>query len=255
MHQPPFGFNDPALWKTIVKGSLLKDGEDEEHRATCRNIRDRFLDVEANVRHNAICKSRVTNFFLDFQASDFDFDLAVNALALVNALILTIPFGMASNFSFSYFNELQHNLYACPDNSGLSKFYAKQLGYTYSNPITGFDLYTDIYEHFVRNTSTAVYASMCGLILASLYYLFRPSSSDDLTINGRMRQRCLILSLFSCTVGSITGLLLLWADIVTIFFRKEDDFCETPPFFASDTVVRGVVAIVFAFVVGIICMF
>lgn len=57
MNQPPFGFNDPALWKTIVKGSLLKDGEDEEHRATCRNIRDRFLDVEANVRHNAICKA------------------------------------------------------------------------------------------------------------------------------------------------------------------------------------------------------
>ena len=65
----------------------------------------------------AVYQSRLIKFFVDFdsdEGSGVSVD-AINALALINALLLTIPFGIMSLFSAEYVNDLYLAVESCPD--------------------------------------------------------------------------------------------------------------------------------------------
>ena len=188
--QPPTGFGDPELWKVIVEGTKASMTEEQrlEHNAICKNIHARFLDAERHAKAAPFCSSRVVNFFLDYNSTDFNVDSAVNAFALVNALILTIPFGIITSLDHEWIAALKEAVRACPDDSTAMKYMS---GYTLIT--TGNDLFTKVYTDLVTRLSGSVYFSMMGLILSTLYYIFSPSDKSVLTINGSIRQRILIV--------------------------------------------------------------
>ena len=218
--QPPQGFSDVKLWGIIVKGVLenMSPGERENHKAMCKNIHERFLDAEKSNAKTKIWESRVLNFFLDWTSNDFNIDAAVNAFALVNALILTIPFGIVTSLDHEWLSSVKKLTEPCPG------------------------MYTHIWQQFILRLSGSVYCSMLGLILSALYYIFSPADKTQLTDNGCARQRLLILSAFACTVGSIVFCNCSWASLLYLFMRDynapEDAYKISGDFNATVTAQR-----------------
>ena len=109
---------------------------------------------------------------------------------------------------------------------------------------------------------------MIGLILSTLYYIFSPVDKAQLTDNGSMRQKFLILAAFISTVGSIVYLLQVWSSLVNIFMRDYDYdesrsasdgyvplICQAPASAVSNTVQMGSGVAIIALFLGLICMY
>ena len=260
-YQPPTGFGDAELWKVIVQGAMAAKTAEElrKHNDFCKNTHRRFLDAEEKFKargHSVLppmCKSRVFNFFLDFSDTDFNVDSAINAFALVNALILTIPFGVLMSLDHSWLKDFREAVAGCPQNSSVFRY----MQTTVMPILSGNDLFTSVYTDLVGRLSGSVYFSMMGLILSTLYYIFSPSDKSVLTSNGSMRQRILIVVAFAFTVGSITYLLMSWSTLINIFMRDYDvpAICDAPSLVVSDTVTQGVVAVFTSLAIGLICMY
>jgi len=125
-----------------------------------------------------------------------------------------------------------------------------------------------MYTAFVIRLSGSVYFSMIGLILSTLYYIFSPVDKAQLTDNGSMRQKFLILAAFISTVGSIVYLLQVWSSLVNIFMRDYDYdesrsasdgyvplICQAPASAVSNTVQMGSGVAIIALFLGLICMY
>ena len=252
--QPPDGFYDVELWKVIVEGARMKldkdAGEAEQaFKSQCLNYMTRFLEVED--RKTSLFNSRVADFFLDFDASDFEFDTAVNSLALVNALVLTVPFGMITSFNHEFWSALSTSLSKCTK-EGLEN---GKYGSVFKGEKDTAEIFNDWYGGFVRDTSTTAYASMCGLILATMYYLFRPSDQSALTRNGKKRQRLLLFCMFGFTFTSITALMITWVDTLRIMVRNPDTMCDREPVVVTTTALLGTGFLVLSFIIGVIFMY
>lgn len=83
-------------------------------------------------------------------------DNYVNTFSLVNALVLTIPFGVIGSYDTSFWQGYlaQMSEYNCGDN------------------------FTDSYNGFVSAIINVVYCSIGALVVAVFYYIFRPDSPD-----------------------------------------------------------------------------
>ena len=132
-------------------------------------------------------------------------DEAVNVLSLINALILTVPFGMICNLN----NELWETVKTvdwgdCPANS---------------HPIR------ERYQTVMDCMYSCAYASMISLITAMLYYFFRPKGKyfHEWWFRGRW---CLLM-IFVGTVASIVGLLTLFGSLAGMVALPYDgDTCD-----------------------------
>lgn len=252
--QPPDGFYDAELWKVIVEGARMKldkDASEAEHafKSQCKNYMLRFLEVED--KKQSLFNSRVADFFLDFDASDFEFDTAVNSLALVNALVLTVPFGMITSFNHEFWKALGESINTCTKKGRENGKY----GSVFKGEKDTAEIFNDWYGGFVRDTSTTAYASMCGLILATMYYLFRPSQQSALTRNGKKRQRLLLFCMFGFTFTSITALMITWVDTLRIMVRNPDTMCDREPLVVTTTALLGTGFLVLSFIIGVVFMY
>lgn len=80
----------------------------------------------------------------------------MNTFSLVNALVLTIPFGVLGSFSSSFWEDYQAQLnqYHCGD------------------------MFLENYRFFVNANINIIYAAVGALVVAVFYYIFRPDSPD-----------------------------------------------------------------------------
>jgi hypothetical protein len=255
IQQPPEGFFDTELWKALVQGSNLSGDlseERKEHNRWCDATINRFIAVEDEVKTQACFDSRVLNFFLDCESSDFDFDTAVNSMALVNALVITIPFGLITSFNKEFWDGLMDQLKECEPGDGIFSELSSR-GIKTSDPDRVFDWF---YDGFIHDTSTTVFASMCGIILATFYYIFKPGDSAMLTKNGKLRQRLLMLTMFAFTVASITALMLTWIDILESTIRGgNNEMCSKFPSSIRLTNGIGVFSIAISCFLAVIYMY
>eukprot|EP01040_Poterioochromonas_malhamensis_P012549 gene12549-13737_t len=119
-------------------------------------------------------------------------DEAVNVFSLVNALILTVPFGLMLDLN----NELWEKLFA----------------------VDWGDCFSDSIDYRYRAIMDCMfacaYASMISLIIAIFYYLFRPKGKyfHEWWFRGRW---CLLM-IFIGTGASIVGLLTLFGTVVGV---------------------------------------
>ena len=119
-----------------------------------------------------------------------DFDAGVNAMALLCALLLSVPFDIIGNIDKNYLNFLQQQLDLCTEDE---------------RSVFGYDL---IYSTYRGSFLATVYFSISGMIFATFYFLFKRTDEADYKV-WRRKARWLVISLFFATAFAICSLILL----------------------------------------------
>lgn len=178
-------------------------------------------------------KSNVLLFFGDMEGDNFNFDAGVSSMALICALILTIPFGLLGTLDQDHWTEVMSQIAACP--GGILRTYS----------------FDDYFVETMNNIACVIYSAMSGLVLSTTYYLFKPKNEAKVSHIESVKQRVLIFLLFVSTVTAVVGLMNATSDILTLFPVAEDDFCDAP---LSKVWPIGIAFVVAAFALGLFLM-
>ena len=235
--QPPAGFYDEKLWKALPV-----------------HLKDKFLAAESQFRGNdSRFSSQVLKFVCDINSDDFNFDSAVSAFALLNALLLTIPYGTISVFTQSAWDDLITVYDECADDS-----YFK----TNALPASGLSVEDYVitygFDTVVTHLSCGVYGSIVGLIYCTLFYVFKPPDPSQIEKCMKVKQRALVGIIFVCTIAAITGEMCGWCDLLNVFCTPTKFLCNPPdtsPFTMNGPIGRSVFCGVLSIIVGSILAF
>lgn len=119
--------------------------------------------------------------------SSSDADSIVNTMALVGALILTIPFGIIGSLNTGFWDALRDTMSAakCP-------------------PILGDERadFDTIYKNIVQTLCVLVYMAMGSLLMSVVYYTVRPSDDDEFD-EWWPKGRWAVGFIFACTVSGV----------------------------------------------------
>ena len=121
-------------------------------------------------------------------------------MALLNALILTIPYQLLGSVGADYFDWLYIELNKCDGN-------VTSRGH-------GFETIKFLYR---EELLCCIYASICGLILSTFYFLFKRSTPEQLIL-WKHKARLLVICLFICTTFSLLALMALSNIFITWYF-------------------------------------
>jgi hypothetical protein len=198
---------------------------------------DNLLAKQGHLRwwlQRVTIKSRILTFFAMQSHIIEDPDTGIGAMVLVCALILTIPFGAFSYLNDNYLTALQNSLLKC-DNA---KSFSGQNFESIKNLIN-------------KSLSACIFCSIMGLILSSVYYVFKPLPGKDLELWCRNQGRILIASLFIVTALDIAGLMALGYCLLGYSSVQLANICtyDSSPIFKS-----GVYGVIVSFVVAVGCM-
>ena len=162
---------------------------------------------------NSRFQSPVYSFFTNVDLSDFDFDSAINAMSLVSALILTVPFGVAGNFDSSFWETFQEQIDICStgewNTSGTYEFY---------------------YEKVRTYLSGSLYASLYTLTFGTCYYLFKPRSLLELSKWSKLKLRLLLFLIFFSTICSVIFMFNLFNIFLNILIVNNSSCGHTQSF-------------------------
>ena len=111
-------------------------------------------------------------------------------MALLCALLLSVPYDIIANIDKNYLNFLQEQLDLCS-----------------AEDRSAFD-YNLIYATYRASFLATVYMSISGMILATFYFLFKRTDENDYK-QWRWKARWLVISLFLATASAICSLILL----------------------------------------------
>ena len=198
----------PDLYQDIIHGYMNK-GED---RPTNFNLKN----------------STFGRFWWDPDYDVMDkIETSFNSMALLLALLLTIPFGCFGAMNFEYFDSIQSFVDAnCPEKE---QFFGR--------------VDETVHRVMLNNASLAMYSSMCGLIMICLFYVFKPIKGFEMRIWCRKNGRILLgLVGLSCIVD-ILSVMCLGANFIQWYSAPTDTICGDQDWFAG---------IMFSGVVGLI---
>jgi hypothetical protein len=160
--EPP-GYSEESVEIIKIAMKALEDianvaikKKQNESDAAAAIVEPPFWDLKGRFAHSNLKKM--------LQGQDVvpaDADTAVNTFTLVVALLLAIPFGVSSSVNMDYWNQLKEALQAC-DNLTIDE----------AN-----EFWLHIYDSTADLIYGSAYCAMISIILAVLYYLFRPT--DD----------------------------------------------------------------------------
>lgn len=179
-------------------------------------------------------KSRVLHFF---STSIEDPDSAVSAMALVCALVLTIPFTVYAMITDSYLTTLKRTIEACPGGMDL------QYNLTYHQ----------IYCRLIGYPALTMYSSITGLCVSSTYFVFKPTKGREVDRWCRNQGRLLLCILAVACVVSVAALVITASTILTYFSIELSNIC-TPRGNTDWLYFNGNGAIGIGFVLAIIAM-
>ena len=175
----PEGISE-KLWEALTEGSK------KEILACIRSNQGRLKSTSCWGKRNS---SSVYSFFTDFESNDFDFEGAINAMSLICALILTIPFSVADSFDTSFFESLYDQMQSCDTTSTWGK-----------NPK---GQYTFYYNKIRDYLGASLYTALNALCFATCYYVFKPRSLISLPKLSKIKLRILLFMIFFCTVLTV----------------------------------------------------
>jgi len=118
-----------------------------------------------------------------------DFDAGVNAMALLCALLLSVPYAVVERINFSHLAWLQYSIDKCD---------AEHNSFGYNR----------IYALYRGSFLMTVYMSIGGMILATFYFLFKRTNEEDYKL-WRRKARLLVTTLFFFTAFAICALILM----------------------------------------------
>jgi hypothetical protein len=138
-----------------------------------------------------------------------DADNAVNTMALVAALLLTIPFSLVGSLNQEYWDDLAETINGC-----------KPAVPAESSPQA-------VFMTVFRPLNALVYFSMGAIMLAVFYFLLRPSENDMFEAwwkRGRFALALILVSAVSAVVCAFTVYNTLVAG--QVFMGFSDNICE-----------------------------
>mmetsp|Transcript_16078 Transcript_16078/g.15429 ORF Transcript_16078/g.15429 Transcript_16078/m.15429 type:complete len:361 (-) Transcript_16078:151-1233(-) len=182
-------------------------------------------------------KSRVVNFFVPGNNHIIEEpDAGISAMALVCALILTIPFGIFGSLTDGFFASVREAIEKCPGNP--------------PQTITGWT-YPDMYLRTMQSFSTSLYCSMMGIIVTSIYYIFKPLPGKDMRKWCLSQGRVLLVLMFLVTTASLSGLMAIGFYLLYFSAGEYKDLCT---YDVSYLYYPGLIGLVICFILSLICM-
>lgn len=165
-------------------------------RSTLRHVQD------------VIKQSAFGRFIACKDLTSDDLDDSVNQMALVCAVILTIPYQVGQTVGPSYFDWLKGELEKCPK--------SRAGGYDFGIAMSAFREYM----------LCCMFSTMCGMILSTFYFLFK-RSLPDLNDHNRYMRKCryITIYIFICTSFGIISLIMLSNFLIEWFVVPTDALC------------------------------
>ncbi len=118
-----------------------------------------------------------------------DYDAGVNAMALLNALVLSVPYTIMKHMDAEQLLWMRLKLSLC-------------------EPGQNSATYKGIYTLFRGSFLASLYMAISGMILSTFYFLFKRTKQEDYKI-WRPKARILVTSLFFATVLAFCSLILM----------------------------------------------
>mmetsp|Transcript_21633 Transcript_21633/g.36230 ORF Transcript_21633/g.36230 Transcript_21633/m.36230 type:complete len:225 (-) Transcript_21633:386-1060(-) len=128
-------------------------------------------------------------------------DTVINTMALVAALVLTIPFGAALSFNIEYWDEVQSLLPTC--NTGKT--------------------FLDIYDLIAHSLYAVAYSSMAALAVCIFYYMLRPSG-PYFQVWWRHGKYAVLLA-FLCVLVAIVSMMTLFGSFMGWYVNSTQHYC------------------------------
>ena len=191
-------------------------------------IQHTLHDAEEGAKQK-LMKSGFARFISTEDVDVEDLDQGVNAMALLNALILTIPYQLIGSVGSGYFDWLSDELKKCKRES-------TSAGYNFH----------DIQLFYREELLCCIYASICGLILSTFYFLFKRSHPAETGV-WKEKARLLIILLFVCTGMSLIALMALSNTFVSWYFIRSGSICKLEIFeYTGPAMLCAIIALVLA---------
>ena len=152
-------------------------------------------------------------------------DSGIQISTFVNAIMLTVVYTIAMGLGPSYFNQLKAAVSNCPS----KQFYNLS--------------YNQIYDRIILTLTIVVYSSVCGLILATNFFLFKPPVNQLRTPFGIYKERILLFIVFICTIISVVTSLLIYTYLMNYYLVPLDSTTcsyQTRSYWVPGTVSCGV---------------
>jgi len=136
-----------------------------------------------------------------------DFDAGVHAMALLCALLLSVPYSVVERIDFLHLAWLQTSIDKCDAESNSFE-------------------YNHIYALYRGSFLATVYMSIGGMILATFYFLFKRTDEADYKV-WRRKARLLVTTLFFFTAFAICALILMTNMYFNYYLLSDlDDICN-----------------------------
>ncbi|KAI9029142.1 hypothetical protein DFJ74DRAFT_477454 [Hyaloraphidium curvatum] len=171
-----------------------------------------------------------------------DTDWAINGMALVNALLLTIPFSVATGYTHDYWDWLRATFIECYP----------------GDPATADQRFTSAYRLQVGGMFGAIIASGTTLLMCTVYYLMRPpkSAKPSFFLPWWRRARWIFAVIVICSAIADVMIAMMTAQMRTYFTSNTEILCDAET--GNDIIPGGAIFLIgTAVVVGFptICFF
>lgn len=134
---------------------------------------------------------------------------AFSSMAVVCALLFTIPFGIMGNFSVYFFDSLRV-LDSCESDS-----------YIAGSSIT----HAYVASQITSNFCCAIYSSMIGIVFSTIFFLFKPGSKVEVDSWMEFSGKLLLVSHFTVTATAVISIMNLAVDLLQ-FYSLPYDLCD-----------------------------
>lgn len=240
----------PSIWKALpddvketVMLKLAPKGFNadlwDKLEASTQNIIHCTLQAESEgvlSWRQRIVKSELIRYFTDPQFIIADrMENALNFMALILALLLTIPYGSLAALNSDYFVALHQQMESCPE-----------VNFQYS--------YSQLHDLFLSNCCCTIYSSMAGLILIVSYYVLKPNSDYEMRRFSRIGGRILLFCVLTTCLTSIVGVMDLAALTYQFYSTPISTICTGQPWFGS-MLWPGLIALIISLLVSIVLAF
>ena len=185
--------NSFKLTKNIMNDAIdNKDDNNKNDNSNNKIVTVWNSDINTYVTYR-INNSNLKKYYLGRGLSIEEADEVVNSFALINALVLTIPFSILASYSNSFWDWLNENNDQCDGNS-----------------------YQKVADLLLNTLYTTAYSAMTSLIIAILYYILRPKNKEYFKIwYGHAKWAIFIMFCMTAT-GIIIITIIICLNIIII---------------------------------------
>jgi hypothetical protein len=169
--------------------------------------------------YQRIMDNSLKQMFVGSDVEADDVDNVVNTLTLMNALIVTIPYGIMASAGYDYWDWVEATLAACPETE-----------FTYNQD----------FKQFSNAFNSVLYSAISVLLMAMSYYLLRPKATKKFRKWWKYARYVILMMLFG-TVTSCVSLIAVSAWMFSWYMIPTSKLCT---YSARKQITAGVVVIV-----------